>query len=162
MIDADRLAKSFLINLQIIQMQTNGLTHADSMEQLPFRGNCLNWVLGHIVANRNRILELLGGDSIWENSANERYKRGSEPITNEEEGILNLKVLLADLERTQERLNLILENMSLDDFNREIDVRGDKMTLGQRLFFFYFHETYHTGQTELLRQLTGKDDAVIS
>jgi hypothetical protein len=29
------------------------------------------------------------------------------------------------------------------------------------VFFQYFHETYHVGQTELLRQLAGKNDQVI-
>jgi hypothetical protein len=29
------------------------------------------------------------------------------------------------------------------------------------VFFLYFHETYHVGQTELLRQLAGKNDQVI-
>jgi hypothetical protein len=34
-------------------------------------------------------------------------------------------------------------------------------TRGARLFFYYFHETYHVGQTELLRQLAGRDDKII-
>jgi hypothetical protein len=39
---------------------------------------------------------------------------------------------------------------------------GDrKTTVGQRAFFLYFHETYHVGQTELFRQLAGKDDKII-
>ena len=29
------------------------------------------------------------------------------------------------------------------------------------LFFGYFHESYHVGQTELLRQLAGKNDKMI-
>jgi uncharacterized damage-inducible protein DinB len=32
--------------------------------------------------------------------------------------------------------------------------------LGSALFFF-FHESYHTGQAELLRQASDKDDKVI-
>jgi hypothetical protein len=35
------------------------------------------------------------------------------------------------------------------------------MTVGQRLFGLYFHQTYHIGQTELLRQLAGVNDKVI-
>jgi hypothetical protein len=40
------------------------------------------------------------------------------------------------------------------------DFRGE-ITLGNRLFFIYYHETYHVGQTELLRQLAGKNDKII-
>jgi hypothetical protein len=43
----------------------------------------------------------------------------------------------------------------------EIEVGQRTMTMGRRLFGLYFHETFHTGQTELLRQLAGTDDKVI-
>lgn len=35
------------------------------------------------------------------------------------------------------------------------------MGVGERLFGFYFHDTYHTGQTDLLRQVAGTNDKVI-
>ena len=38
--------------------------------------------------------------------------------------------------------------------------RGET-TLGERLVFLHWHETYHVGQLELLRQLAGTNDAVI-
>jgi uncharacterized damage-inducible protein DinB len=34
-------------------------------------------------------------------------------------------------------------------------------TLGQLIFFLFWHESYHVGQPEYLRQLAGKDDKVI-
>jgi hypothetical protein len=34
-------------------------------------------------------------------------------------------------------------------------------TVGQRVLGLYFHETYHVGQLELLRQLAGTGDKVI-
>lgn len=34
-------------NQWIIDCQLKGLAHADTLRQLPFRGNCMNWVLGH-------------------------------------------------------------------------------------------------------------------
>lgn len=35
------------------------------------------------------------------------------------------------------------------------------VSAAQRLHFDYFHDTYHTGQTEILRQVAGTDDQVI-
>lgn len=35
------------------------------------------------------------------------------------------------------------------------------MSVAEWLMFFYFHDTFHTGQTEILRQATGKNDKVI-
>ena len=38
---------------------------------------------------------------------------------------------------------------------------GNIWTTAEFLHFLLWHETYHTGQTELLRQLTGVNDKVI-
>lgn len=53
--------------------------------------------------------------------------------------------------------NAAFEAMTLEDLN----VLRDERTLGERVLGLYFHETYHTGQTEILRQLAGVDDRVI-
>ncbi|HEY44998.1 MAG TPA: DUF664 domain-containing protein [Anaerolineae bacterium] len=161
MIDPEQLANAFGLNLNIIRMQTEGLTHEDSLLQPPFRGNCLNWVLGHIAANRNRVLTLLGEDPVLSDEEAALYDTGSDPITGEEDGILNQVMLLAALERAQENIVAALTRISVEELTREIEVGDRTMTLGQRLFGLYFHETYHTGQTEALRQLAGMDDKVI-
>lgn len=62
----------------------------------------------------------------------------------------------------QEHLATVLDQMDEADMARELTLsNGRKATLGQRVFFLYFHGVYHVGQTELLRQLTGKNDKVI-
>jgi hypothetical protein len=52
MIRPDYLADSFARNVSIIKRQTEGVSHEESLIQLPFRANSLNWILGHLVANR--------------------------------------------------------------------------------------------------------------
>ena len=47
---------------RVIKNKTNGLTHADSMKQLPFPANCMNWNLGHILIlheNEPRVIAVL-------------------------------------------------------------------------------------------------------
>ncbi|HEY45535.1 MAG: hypothetical protein AMJ88_12445 [Anaerolineae bacterium SM23_ 63] len=161
MIDPEQLANAFGLNLNIIRMQTEGLTHEDSLLQPPFRGNCLNWVLGHIATNRNRVLIALGEEPILSIEETVRYESSSEPITGEEESVLTLVMLLAALERAQEKIATALGRITVEELATEIEVGDRPMTLGQRLFGLYFHETYHTGQTETLRQLAGMDDKVI-
>jgi len=161
MIDPEQLANAFDLNLNIIRMQTKDLTHEDSLLQPPFRGNCLNWVLGHIVVNRNRILQALDEEPILTETEASRYESGSEPVAGKEEGILSFVMLLAALERAQEGIVTGLKRVTADTLNTEVKI-GDRSTaLGQHLFGLYFHETYHTGQTELLRQLAGTDDKVV-
>jgi len=161
MISTQDLNEAFARNLSVIKMQTKDLTHADSLIQPPFGGNCLNWVLGHIAENRDRILDLLGhAPTLGE--ARARYERGSAPMQEAEPTTLPLNEILTWLERSQTQLASALAEMDEAAWAREITVGSNRtMTLGQRVFFLYFHETYHVGQTELFRQLAGKHDQII-
>jgi len=38
------------------------MSQADSLIQLPFRSNCMNWIVGHILTNRYNVLRLLGAE----------------------------------------------------------------------------------------------------
>ncbi len=136
------------------------LTHEDSLRQLPFRGNCLNWVLGHIAVHRDKVLETLGEPPVM-GADGARYTRESDALTADEPGVLPLEELLDRLDRAQERIAAALGRMDDAALSRELTFGDRTMTVAQRAFFLYFHESYHVGQTELLRQLAGKDDKVI-
>ena len=161
MISAEQLAEGFERNVQIIQMQTAGLTHEQSLIQPPFRGNCMNWVLGHIAVHRDLVLRLLGGEPVLSERETARYGHGSAPVTGDGEDVLPLEVLLSTLECGQERLAAALKKARAENLAREMAYRDRTVTVGQRVFMLYFHDSYHTGQTELLRQLAGTDDHII-
>jgi hypothetical protein len=161
MINSNDLVDAFARNVNVIKMQTKDLTHEDSLRQLPFHGNCLNWVLGHIAENRDHVLELLG-EPPQIGALGARYKRGSDPMTEAGHGTLRLEEILDWLERGQERITPALMRMDDAAWSREVKMSNNRTaTVAQRVFFLYFHETYHVGQTELFRQLAGKDDKVI-
>ena len=160
MIQASDLVDAFARNVRVVKMQTEGLTHEDSLRQLPFRGNCLNWVLGHLAASRDDVLEALGEPPVF-GTRGTRYKRGSEPVTEKDGTIVRLEELLVWLERAQECIAVALNRMDEAALSRKLTSSGWDTTVGQRVFFLYFHETYHVGQTELFRQLAGKGDKVI-
>jgi uncharacterized damage-inducible protein DinB len=148
-------------NLGIIKAQTKGLSHADCLLQLPFRGNCLNWVLGHIADNRNTMLRLLGEEAILGEVHTKRYGYNSEPVCGEGDDILTLEQLLAVLEQSQSALAARLQEITPEDLARAVQSFLGTTSLGQLIFFLFWHETYHVGQPEYLRQLAGKDDKVI-
>jgi Protein of unknown function (DUF664) len=150
MIDANDLGRAFDRNTQVLKEQCDGLTNEDSLLQLPFRGNCMNWVLGHIAVHRGRILNLLGEPPLPGPDLS-LYDRESEPLNSESPGVLQLQDLLTCLDTYQERIADGLASVAHD---HPADV-------SRKVFFLYFHETYHVGQTELLRQLAGKNDKVI-
>ena len=155
MITPDIIARYFELNHQVLHMQAKGLTHEDSLLTPPFRANCFNWVLGHIVVYRDRALALLGGEPVWSDEQAAPYNRESEPLRAQQ--AFPLARILADLDLTQERLASALAQLTPEELERVVDDR----TLAQRLTFAYWHEAYHAGQTELLRQLSGVDDKVI-
>jgi uncharacterized damage-inducible protein DinB len=160
MITTQQLSEALGRNVSLVKTQAAGLSHADSLRQPPFRGNCLNWVLGHLAENRDIILQALGAEPVL-GAAADRYARESDPITGDGPGVLPLDELLAILTRSQEALAAALSRTTEEDLAKEIQRGQRTMPLSERIFFLYFHETYHVGQTELLRQLAGRDDKVI-
>lgn len=162
MITPTALAEAFSRNVQIVKKQAAGLSQADSLVQLPFRGNCLNWIVGHLVTNRLSVLRLLGAEPPFEAGRVARYERESEPVTAEGEGVLPLEELIALLEQLQAQLGGLMVEVSAEALSHPVVFYGNRsMPVSDWLFFFYFHDTYHTGQTEILRQAAGKDDKII-
>ena len=162
MIKPNTLAESFSRNVEIVKLQTQGMTHEDSLIQLPFRANCMNWVLGHLVTNRNSILKLLQAEDLIDSTSMKHYERESAPITGDDEGALPLEQLIHMLEQAQADIQRLLVEIKDEELTRQVAFYGRRsMTIAEWLFFFYFHDTYHTGQTEILRQAAGKNDKII-
>ena len=161
MITQQQLIDGFGLNLRLVLMQTDGLSHADCLVQTDFKINSMNWVLGHLAVNRDNVLGLLGQAPLLTEARSARYQRGSEPVRQDGEDVIQLEELLEILKRGQELLSGAISRLTPEELAREIQVGEQTQTLAQRLFGFYFHDTYHTGQTDLLRQVAGKSDQVI-
>lgn len=159
MTDPDKLIQSFKANQWVIHKQTEGLTHADSLLQLPFRGNCLNWVLGHIVEHRDKVLVLLNQPPTLSEAEETWYQTGSEPIKNGQE-VVPLEKLLSALDQAQEQITEGLRQATPEVLATIYD-KERQQTVGDRIAGLHWHETYHVGQLEILRQLAGPNDAVI-
>jgi hypothetical protein len=161
MINAQLMADHFALSLHAIHMQTGGLTHADSLLQLPFRGNCMNWTLGHVLLCREEVLDLLQVPRLFSDDAFARYDQGSAPITQDEPGVIYTEELLEMLDEHSQRFSEALVNTRAEMYASEVQVGTNKRTLARRVLFYFFHEATHVGELGLLRQLAGKDDHVI-
>ncbi len=160
MIEPSLLIKLYERGYTVLKDQTNGLTHEDSLLQLPFRGNCLNWVMGHILASRSGVMQALGMTPIWSDELRKQYGRGSDPITPENSAsAYRLEDMLRDLDAAHAQIVDCLRSKTLADMMLPSD--RPNMTMGERIAQSVWHEGYHTGNTEALRQLAGKDDQVI-
>lgn len=159
--DAAAFLKAFDRNVKIVTAQADGIDHADSLRRTEFNVNCFNWVVGHIVASRHQLFEIIDGSQRWDHTPFERYVRESEPITGDGPGVVRLPDLLAALVDTQARMTEALAAAGPEYLDEEITADGRSASRTARLFFAYFHDTYHTGQTDVVRQLSGKSDKLI-
>jgi uncharacterized damage-inducible protein DinB len=161
MITNDQLIDGFSLNIRLIKLQTVGLSHAESLIQTPYNINCMNWVLGHIAVNRDSVMGLIGAEPLLSEAETLRYKTESDPIIEDGPHVLQLEKLLEVLSTGQNKIAAALEALSEVDLLEEIQVSERMMPLGTRLYGFYFHDTYHTGQIDLLRQVAGANDKVV-
>lgn len=162
MITIQELLDGYDHNLEILKRQTAGLTQEDSLLQLPFRANCLNWVVGHILTNRVNALKLLGAENILPGVDLSSYYKETEPITGPGKGVLVLSELLSHLETTQKRLGSVLAEETPESLQRQVSYSGrPERTLAAWLLFLFYHDSYHLGQTEILRQAAGADDRIV-
>jgi hypothetical protein len=160
MITKADLIKMLVIENNLIHDQTNELSQADTLIQPP-GGNCMNWVLGHLLESQISMLKAIDGVSPIDPVLLDRYKRESAPITPIDEDILSLDFLLDGHDKEHAAIAARLSEMSEADFDVEIQQGERKVIRGWRVFFLHFHYTYHIGQLEQLRQLAGKTEKII-
>ena len=157
--DKERANQTLDRHQWIIKAQAGELSHSDSLLQLPFRGNCFNWILGHVLVHRDIMLELLGESTLLGPKEHKLYGIESEPLTTEDDAV-DFDQLLETARLSARELRDAISNASEDLFSSIFnEERG--MTIQDRVEFLIWHETYHLGQLEILRQLAGKNDAVI-
>ena len=150
------LSSLFETNLYAIRVNTEGITDAEALLQPNPAGNCMNWVMGHILSTREAALKVFGETPVLPPDTTSRYTRGSRPIAGPGDG-LPMTELLQHLAASQERLLRGIENASAAKWD---EARTDFGTVRRALYFLHFHEAYHTGQLALLRRLAGKKGAI--
>lgn len=146
----------------VLRLNTEGVTHQESLIQPEPDGNCLNWVVGHLACVYNNVLPLVGQEPVMDADALKRYDRGSPPLRDPAEAI-ELGELLAAFDRATERLEAGLAALTADDLERPAPFSpgGDPdETVRSLLATVTFHQAYHAGQTGILRRIVGKEGAV--
>jgi uncharacterized damage-inducible protein DinB len=139
-----------------LRKNLDGITQADSLTQPEVHGNCINWVVGHILYHRNIMHRLSGIAPAWEDETAERYKRGSDPMTSSEEAH-DVTTMLQLYEASHSALTSRLEELTEEELAQEA---GDDV-LAMQLAGLIFHESYHMGQIGIIRRVIGKEPKMI-
>ena len=153
--DVASLRQSIGIHTQALGKNLEGITHEKSLIQPPDGANCINWVAGHILFFRNDLHALLGAEPAWSDERMKRYDRGSAPITDPADA-LPFDELRAGLEKSIAAMAAAAEAMD----PARLAEPAAKGTVGDRLSFLLFHETYHIGQFGVLRRTAGLPGAL--
>ncbi len=147
---AENLSASFERTHWLVNKFAEDMTHEESLATPSFATNCFNWVLGHLVVNRDRALLRLGMAPQLDEMTTAVYQTGSEAVS--AETATDLDDLLGAFNRAQADIGAALELISAEDLATVVDPDSGA-TLGATLAGLHWHETYHTGQLEVLRQV---------
>lgn len=153
MITGESLHWNFERNASYVHTLLAGLEHADSLVQPPVNGNCINWILGHIVCYRNYTMTVCGLEPVVTAEVADRYARDSAPVTGAGTDIADFAQLLAAYNQSHNQLLTYLKSVDEATLCEVISAAGFTMGRGELLTSFMRHESYHAGQFELLRAL---------
>lgn len=137
----------------------DGISHEESLALPGSQGNCMNWVLGHLIRVYDNVMPLLQQTPL---GGFERYERGGAPIKNGDEA-MDFKELLQAWDESSRRIDEGLSAITserLDQAAPFSPTNNPNETVRSLLTTILFHQSYHTGQMGLLRRLAGRPGAI--
>lgn len=147
---------------RVVQLNVDGITQEESLIRPAPGGNCLNWVVGHLLATYDQMLPLLGQKPVMEEGALQRYARGTPPLENPAEA-LDLQVLLTAWNDANDRVDAGLAGVTPELLDKPVSKspsNNPNETIRSLLPTVLFHQAYHAGQTGILRRIAGKPGAI--
>jgi len=149
---AEILSRLLKNNHGMLCSLVDGITQEESVLQLPFEGNCLNWVIGHILDTYCTCQGWLGMPAPDAGVYETTYGYGSRPVTCPENA-LNLEDRLKRLDAGLLVITTQLECVPPIELESPIQLWMGTVTKMEALYYMMWHISYHTGQLEQLRQL---------
>lgn len=143
----------------VVARCANDISHEESLAQPGPQGNCMNWVLGHLVRVYDNIMPLLGQKPL---GGFERYERGGAPIKSGDDA-KDFTSLLQAWDESTRRINAGLSGITenrLDEPAPFSPTNNPNETVRSLLSTIFFHQAYHTGQMGMLRRFAGKPGAI--
>jgi len=156
-VDAESLVQLMSFSQRALGANLEGFTHQESLAQPP-SGNCANWLLGHILLHRERMLAALGAPPAGSDEAvAERYDRGSPPVTGDGAGVARFESLRGALDESARCITDAVRRA--DGATLAADYQNGR-TVGQFVALLMYHEGYHVGQIGAVRRQLGKPGAI--
>lgn len=144
-----------------LRANVEGIDHERSLIAPEPAGNCLNWIVGHLVHGYQFALPFVDREPVVPPDDLAPYARGAGPLDDPADA-WRIDDLLDAWTRSTERLEAGLRDLANDDLDRPIDPFGSgrAQPLREYLSFLLFHQAYHVGQAGVLRRVAGEDGAI--
>jgi DinB family protein len=159
---AETLAYQLGLSHKVLEMNTKDVSHQESLVTPPKGGSCLNQVLGHLTRTRNMALGSMGQKSPYPVEEFDPYDdRTGVPFSRE--NALPFDELRRRFTAMQEPLVRAISGMPPEVLAMKPPrpFTGEpNETVGKNLATLVFHESYHVGQTGVLRRVVGKPGVV--
>jgi uncharacterized damage-inducible protein DinB len=146
----------------VVYANVHGLTHEDSLVQPRPGGNCLNWVVGHLMSVYDGFLTTLTQEPVMGGEVLERYARGGPPVEGAGDA-LDFQTLLTAWGVASERVDAALAGLDPETLDRPVagsPTGNPDETMRSLITTLMFHQAYHAGQTAVLRRIAGKEGAI--
>jgi len=141
------LATQFTFLKRVMALNASDVSQKDSLISSPSSGNSVNWIVGHMIAVRDAILQALGAEKMASEEMEKLYNRGTPNVTSENAMDINKLIEMYNT-GSDEIIKRLTENELTDKEAIET------------IAILSFHEAYHTGQIGLFRRLMGKEPKI--
>ena len=143
----DEITTLFSFNQFTFNKNLEGISFEDSLRSSDSGGNCMNWIIGHIVVTRDALLKAIGEEGLCDENISSLYVKET-PFAKDKAA--DTSILLDLYAKSQEIIN---KKFSETDFKENPE-------MSKQLAGFGFHEAYHIGQLGILRRIIGKSGAI--
>jgi len=156
--------EQFKFTFGSVVLNTEDITDEEALVFPAGDANCMNWIVGHIIDARNQLLTLLKEQPVWDNEEFDYYARGANPKQSLKL-FLPFTRLIEYFKSSYERVAEGIKNATSDQLDNIFTISlKDGTTINHTLLewltVFSFHESYHTGQTGMLRRVLGKEGKI--
>jgi uncharacterized damage-inducible protein DinB len=146
----------------VLRLTLDGLTQEDTLIQPRPAGNCLNWVVGHLVTIYHSVFPLLGQEPVLPPAVLKRYDRGG-PGLSSGAGALDISELRTAWDETSRRIDAGLAALDPATLGNPAPFSpggSPDETVATLLATIVWHQGYHVGQAGLLRRMAGKPGVI--
>lgn len=163
--DVDVIRQQAHMNLVVVQKNTEGVTQEESLIQPAPGGNCMNWVVGHLLAIYNKALPMMGQEPVRVAADLDRYDRYSAPLRDAADvaNAADFRGLVEGFTEATRRFDAGLAGLTpeaLDQPVADSPSGNPDETVRSLLATISMHQSYHAGQTGILRRIAGKEGAI--